>query len=104
MDAWAVGNPNSVADHSENEYRFCRKMTLTLPDDPALTGFSEPDLHLGLACGLFSGGAVSRGVAARIAGVDRAAFDEALFTRRIASYTDEMLDEDLSALKTLFPE
>lgn len=82
---------------------YLRVMTLILPDDPALAGFSEPDLRLGLACGLFSSGSVARGVAARIAGLDRRAFDEALFSRRIPSFTEEMLDEDVSGLKTLFP-
>jgi predicted HTH domain antitoxin len=78
-------------------------MTLTLPDDPALSGFTEPDLRLELACGLFASGAVARGVAARVAGLDRAAFDEALFARHIPTYTAEMLDEDTSASKALFP-
>lgn len=81
-----------------------RRMTLTFPDDPALEGFSEADLRLGLACGLFSSGSVSRGVAARIAGLDRDALDEALFVRRIPSFTAGMVDEDVTALRTLFPQ
>jgi hypothetical protein len=34
-------------------------------------------------------------------GLERHAFDEALFTRRIPSFTEEMLDEDLATLRTL---
>jgi predicted HTH domain antitoxin len=79
-------------------------MTITLPDDPALASMTEAQIQLDLACGLFASGRVSRNVAARIAGVDRTTFDEALFTRHIPSYTSEMLDQDLAALKTMFPE
>jgi predicted HTH domain antitoxin len=72
-------------------------MTLTLPDDPALGRVSEGELRLGLACGLHASGQVSRNVAARIAGLERLAFDEALFQRNLASYTPDMLEEDLRA-------
>jgi len=72
-------------------------MTLTLPDDPALGQVSEGELRLGLACGLYASGQVSRNVAARIAGMERLVFDEALFQRNIASYTPDMLAEDLRA-------
>ena len=74
-------------------------MTWTLPDDPALGQVSEEQLRLGLACGLYASGQVSRNVAARIAGLDRLAFDEALFERNIASYTPDMLAQDLQALQ-----
>ena len=72
-------------------------MILTLPDDLALGQVSEGELRLGLACGLYASGQVSRNVAARIAGLARSAFDEALFQRNIASYTPDMLAEDLQA-------
>ena len=72
-------------------------MTLTLPDDPALGQVSEGELRLVLACGLFASGQLSRNVAARIAGLDRLAFDEALFQRNLASYTPDMLAEDLQS-------
>lgn len=81
---------------------FCFVVILTLPDDPALQTFTSEELRLDLACGLFAAGSVSRGVAARIAGVDRATFDEALFVRHIPSYTGEMLDQDLAALRENF--
>ena len=54
-------------------------------------------LRVGLACGLYASGQVSRNVGARIAGVDRLAFDQALFQRNIATFTPDMLAEDLQA-------
>ena len=70
-------------------------MTVTLPDDPALLGLDEVELKLEIACGLFAAGRVSRGVGARIAGLDRAAFDEILFRRRIPAWTSATLEQDL---------
>ena len=79
-------------------------MAITLPDDPALQHMDEAQLRLDLACGLFSAGRISRGGCARIAGVDRATFDEALFVRHIPSYTAEMLDQDLAAWEKMAQE
>jgi len=76
-------------------------MTITLPDDPALLHLDEAQLKLDVACGLFAAGRISRGVAARIAGLGSLAFDEELFRRKIPSFTDEMLDQDLAALERL---
>ena len=76
-------------------------MLLILPDDPALATMSEADIRLDLACGAFAAGHVSRAVAARMAGLDRLAFDQVLFDRRIPLYTEEMLAEDLATLHTL---
>lgn len=73
-------------------------MILTLPDDPALASFNEFELKLELAVALFSSGRVSRTVAAVIAGLDRFAFDDELFRRRIPSFTSEMLEQDLTSL------
>jgi predicted HTH domain antitoxin len=72
-------------------------MTLTLPDDPALAAFSPEQLRIELACALFAAGQVSRSVAARIAGMDRLEFDEELFRRRVPSYTEDMLMQDMAA-------
>lgn len=44
-------------------------MTITLPDDPALQHLDEAQVRLELACGLFASGRISRGVAARLAGL-----------------------------------
>ena len=79
-------------------------MTITLPDDPALLRLNEAQVRVEIACGLFASGRISRGVGARIAGLDRAAFDEALFVRHIASYTSDMLDQDLAAWETMTKE
>ena len=73
-------------------------MILTLPDEPALESFDESELKLELAVALFSSARVSRSVAASIAGMDRFAFDEELFRRRIPSFTAEMLEQDLASL------
>jgi predicted HTH domain antitoxin len=75
-------------------------MILTLPDDPALASFDEAELKLELAVSLFAGGKVSRGVAATIAGMDRFAFDDELFRRRIPSFTAETLEQDLATLSS----
>jgi predicted HTH domain antitoxin len=73
-------------------------VTITLPDEPVLLNFDEAQLRIDLACGLFAAGRVSRGVAARVAGLDGLAFDEELFRRRIPSFTPEMLAQDLATL------
>jgi predicted HTH domain antitoxin len=72
-------------------------MIWVLPDDPALGQVSDWDLRLGLACGLYAAGQVCRNLGARIAGLDRLAFDEALLQRNIATFTPDMLAEDLQA-------
>ncbi len=76
-------------------------MTITLPDDPALAEMGETEILLDLACGAYAAGHVSRGVAARMAGMDRQAFDEVLFTRRIPSYDEERFAQDLETLRAL---
>ena len=76
-------------------------MTITLPDDPALAAMSMEDIRLDLACGAFAAGHVSRGVAARMAGLERHVFDEVLFTRRIPSFTEEMFAQDLETLHAI---
>ena len=73
-------------------------MTITLPDDPALLCLDQNQLRLDLACSLFEAGRIARGVAARIAGLDPFGFDEELYRRRIPSFTETMLDEDLAAV------
>ena len=76
-------------------------MTLTFPDDPALAEMTEADLRLDLACGAFAAGHVSRGVAARMAGVERIVFDQALMDRRIPSYDETIFEQDLKTLGSL---
>ncbi len=76
-------------------------MIITLPDDPALLHLDEAQLRLDLACGLFAAGRVSRSVCARIAGLGSFEFDEELFRRKIPSFTEEMLEQDLAALERM---
>lgn len=77
---------------------YIESMKLDLPDDPVLQALSPEELRLELACAFYSSGRLSREPAARLAGLDRGAFDEELFRRRIPSYTDEMLQQDLAMI------
>ena len=76
-------------------------MTITLPDDPALAEMGEAEILLDLACGAYAAGHVSRGVAARMAGMERHAFDQALVQRRIPSYDEVRWAQDLETLRAL---
>jgi len=76
-------------------------MTITLPDLPALRDIAEGDILLDLACGAYAAGHLSRQLAAEVARVSRQTFDEALYCRRIPSYTEEMLAQDLETLREL---
>jgi predicted HTH domain antitoxin len=60
-------------------------MTITLPDARAIAELGDTGILLDLACGAYAAGHVSRGVAARMAGLDRHAFDLTLHARRIPS-------------------
>jgi predicted HTH domain antitoxin len=76
-------------------------MTITLPDLPALRDIAEGDILLDLACGAYAAGHLSRQLAAEVARVSRHVFDEALYRRRIPTYTEEMLAQDLETLREL---
>jgi predicted HTH domain antitoxin len=76
-------------------------MTITLPDNPALTSLGERGILLDLACGAYAAGHLSRQSAADVAGVSRFHFDEALYARRIPTFTEEMLAQDLETLRSL---
>lgn len=51
------------------------------------------------ACALYAAGKLSRGPAARLAGLNRSDFDEELYQRKIPSYTSEMLEQDLAVVR-----
>ncbi len=53
---------------------------------------------------LYAAGKISRGPAARMAGLTRSEFDHELYQRKIPSYTIEMLEEDLATLRVLREE
>jgi predicted HTH domain antitoxin len=74
-------------------------MTITLPDLPALNDMGEEGILLDLACGAYAAGHLSRQLAADLAGISRYDFDTALYTRRIPSFTEEMLAQDLETLR-----
>lgn len=76
-------------------------MTITIPDLPGLQHIAEGDILLDLACGGYAAGHLSRQAAADVAGVNRYEFDQALFTRRIPTFTEEMLEEDMKTLREL---
>ena len=76
-------------------------MTSTLPEDPTLTEMGESEILLDLACGAYAAGHVSRGVAARMAGMDRHAFDQTLSERRIPSYDEDRWAQDMETLRAL---
>lgn len=76
-------------------------MTITLPDLPGLRDIAEGDILLDLACGAYAAGRLSRQLAAEVAGVSRHAFDEALYQRRISTYSEEMLQQDLETLRSI---
>lgn len=76
-------------------------MTITLPDTPGLASLGEPAILLDLACGAYAAGHLSRQSAAEVAGVSRLDFDRALCDRRISSFTEEALAEDLETLHAL---
>lgn len=78
-------------------------MILTLPDIPATAGRTEAELRLELACALHAQGKLNRIAGAELAGVDFSSFQGALGERGVPIYTDKMLDQDLAALKRLFP-
>ncbi|HEY4270388.1 MAG TPA: UPF0175 family protein [Candidatus Udaeobacter sp.] len=51
------------------------------------------------ACQLYAEGKLSRGPAARLAGLSRFDFDQELYQRKISSYTPEMLEQDLAVIR-----
>jgi predicted HTH domain antitoxin len=79
-------------------------MTITLPDDPAISSMDAGDIRLDLACGAYSAGHVSRTIAARMAGLTLQNFDQILLERKISVFSQETLDEDLQALRTIGKE
>lgn len=76
-------------------------MTITLPDTPALASLGPQVILMDLACGAYAAGHLSRQSAADVAGVSRYHFDEALYARRIPTFTEEMLAQDLETLRAL---
>jgi predicted HTH domain antitoxin len=96
----SFGWPTTIACLSELFF-YDSLMTITLPDNPALAAMGEAEIRIDLACGAYAAGHLSRQLAADVAGVSRHDFDGALYARRIPSFTEEMLAEDLATLAKL---
>jgi predicted HTH domain antitoxin len=66
-------------------------------------GMNEAEAKLEIACRWFDAGKLSVGHAARLAGISQDVFEEQLVARGIPRYryTEEMLQQDVQALKKL---
>lgn len=73
-------------------------LTLTLPDEACAADLNPDEARIDLACAMFARGALSKLSAAALAGLDFFRFQSALTERHISTYTDEMLEEDISHL------
>ena len=78
-------------------------MTIELPDTPATRGLTPEMLRLELACALYAHDKIGKVGGAELAGVDFFTFQRALGDRGIEIYSSMMVDEDLAALRKLFP-
>ncbi|HUG90642.1 MAG TPA: UPF0175 family protein [Planctomycetaceae bacterium] len=77
-------------------------MPLTIPDDVLqLTGLSEDEARVEIACRLFDAGRLTLGAAVRWTGLRRGEFEDELLDRGIAIYrpTLEDLEQDLATLR-----
>ena len=78
-------------------------MTLTLPDTIENFRLTPGEVRVELACALYARGLIGRVGAAELAGLDFFAFQHALGERGIPIVTAQMLEDDLTSLKALFP-
>jgi predicted HTH domain antitoxin len=78
-------------------------VTLTLPDTIETFRLTPAEVRLELACALYGRGLIGRVSATELAGVDFFAFQRALGERGIPIVTEQMLEDDLTSLKALFP-
>ena len=78
-------------------------VTLILPDTVENFHLTPEELRLELACALYARGRIGRVGATELAGVDFFTFQRALGERSIPICTEQMLEDDLAALKVLFP-
>ncbi len=78
-------------------------MMIELPDVPLNERLTPEEVRLELACALYARGRIGKIAAAQMAGVDFFSFQRALSERRVPLYTEQMLANDLQALKEVFP-
>jgi predicted HTH domain antitoxin len=78
-------------------------MHLTLSDDVILSAnLSEADLRLALALALFQDGRITLAQGARLASLDRLAFQQQLAARKLQiHYGEEELDSDMRTIESL---
>ena len=78
-------------------------MHLTLSDDVILAAnLSEADLRLALALALFQDGRITLAQGARLASLDRLAFQQQLAARKLKiHYGEEELDSDMRTIQGL---
>jgi len=76
-------------------------MTIELPDTP---NFSPDEARLELACALYARGRIGKVAGAEMAGVDFFSFQRALGERGIPVVTDPSQEQELEALRSLFPK
>ena len=79
------------------------QVIFTVPDSIENTRLTPEEIRLGLACALYARGRIGRVAATELAGVDFFAFQRALGERSIPICTEQMLEEDLAAIKVLVP-
>ena len=79
------------------------RVTITFPDDDgALLKFSADDLRLELACALYARHRITLSQGARLAGIERMVFQEALCDRDIdMHYSSDDLKTDLASLEAV---
>lgn len=76
-------------------------MTLHIPEDVLKeAGLSEGEALVEFACRLFDAGKLTLWTAARLAGLDRTAMEDALLSRGIAIYRPSVADLELD-LRTI---
>jgi predicted HTH domain antitoxin len=87
----------------ENSNELFVRMTITFPDDDgALLKFTADDLRLELACALYARRRITLSQGARLAGIERMAFQESLCDRDIdMHYSSDDLQTDLASLEAV---
>lgn len=115
-------NPEAHANRFKFNFESCRRrtfpnrrltkaaklvnfphVTLILPDTIENFHLTPAEVRLELACALYGRGLIGRVGATELAGVDFFAFQRALGDRGIPIVTEQMLEDDLASLKSMFP-
>ena len=76
-------------------------MTIELPDT---TNLSADEARLELACALYARGRIGKVAGAELARVDFFSFQRALGVRGIPVVNEQALEQELEAMRSLFPK